>query len=70
MSLTLKMRLAGATKQLIGEPSVSYSLFAVGGEENKPWSKYTPAGKLEFTVTNPEASQLDGGEYLVTLTKV
>jgi hypothetical protein len=64
------MRLAGATKQLIGEPSISYSLFAVSGEENKPWSKYTPAGKLEFTVTNEAAPQLEAGEYLVTLTKV
>jgi hypothetical protein len=42
----------------------------VTGEENKPWSKYTPSGKLSFTVTNEAAPQLEQGEYLVTLTKV
>ena len=70
MALTLKMRLNGATKQLIGEHNVSYRLDAVTGEENKPWSKFTPTGALQFTVTNPDAPQLEQGEYIVTLTKV
>lgn len=26
-----------------------------GSGENKTWSKYTPQGKLEMTVTNPDA---------------
>lgn len=26
-----------------------------GNGENKTWSKYTPQGKLEMTVTNPDA---------------
>lgn len=25
------------------------------GKDNKEWSKYTPSGKLEMTVTNPSA---------------
>ena len=33
MSLELKMRLNGATKNLLGEHSVSYRLDAVTGEE-------------------------------------
>lgn len=70
MSLALKMRLNGATKNLIGEHSISYRLDAVTGEENKPWSKYTPAGALQFTVTNEAAPQLEAGEYLVTITKI
>jgi len=70
MSLTLKMRLSGATKNLIGEHSISYRLDAVSGEENKPWSKYTPAGALQFTVTNEEAEQLGAGDYIVTLSKI
>lgn len=70
MSLVLKMRLQTMTKNLLGDPQVNYSLLAVSGDANKPWSKFTPAGKLEFTVTNPEASELEAGEYLVTLTKV
>jgi hypothetical protein len=64
------MRLNGATMNLIGEHSVSYRLDAVSGEENKPWSKYTPVGGLQFTVTNEAAPQLEAGEYIVTLTKV
>lgn len=68
--LALKMRLQTATKQLVGDPSVAYQLYAVTGEENKPWSKYTPAGQLSFTVNNPDCPQLEAGEYLVTLTKV
>jgi hypothetical protein len=64
------MRLASATKQLLGDKSVAYGLNAVSGEENKPWSKFTPSARLDFTVTNPDAPELEAGEYLVTLTKV
>lgn len=40
----------------------------VYGEGNEDWSKYTPSGKLEMTVTNPAAiDQFElGGEYLLT----
>lgn len=70
LSLSLKMRLNCATKDMSGEHSISYQLEAVSGEENKPWSKYTPAGSLRFTVTNEAAPELEPGEYIVTLTKV
>ena len=30
-------------------------LTAVLGPENEPWSKWTPAGVLDITVTNPDA---------------
>jgi hypothetical protein len=34
------------------------------GPGNEEWSKYTPAGKLEMTITNPDAiSQFKVGEY-------
>lgn len=69
--LALKMRLAEAKADLLQPTShVSYRLHAVTGDENKPWSKYTPNGSLAFDVTNPDAPQLEAGEYLVTLTKV
>lgn len=29
-------------------------LAPVYGDENKPWSKFTPCGSLELTITNPE----------------
>lgn len=70
MALVLKMRLQRATRELVGDPSVNYQLFAVTGEENKPWSKYTPGGQLQFTVNNPDCPALEAGDYLVTLEKV
>ncbi len=72
MALTLKMRLTGATANLLGDHNVAYRLDAVSSdsEENKVWSKYTPTGALQFTVTNKQAAQLEPGDYLVTLTKV
>lgn len=35
---------------------------------NDHWSKWTPTGKIEMTITNPNAiAQFDlGGEYLIT----
>jgi hypothetical protein len=66
MSIQLKMKLAG--KQATPDQAqVSYTLQAVSGPENQPWSRFTPSGKLEFTVTNPDCPQLDAGDYLVTL---
>ena len=73
MSLVLKMKLATTSHShhvAEGAVNVSYSLHPVSGKENEPWSKWTPTGSLQFTVTNPDAPQLEPGEYLVTLTKV
>lgn len=72
MALTLKMRLNAANKAFPGGDLVAtrYELAPVSGKENEPWSKWTPSGKLEFTVTNPEAPELEPGEYIVTLTKL
>jgi hypothetical protein len=66
--LILKLRVAAKTYQADGiekgKPSVSYVLYPVYGKENEPWSRFTPAGKLEFTVNNPEAPELEvGAEY-------
>ena len=30
-------------------------LHAVSGDVNKPWSEYTPTGRLEITITNQAA---------------
>lgn len=73
MSLVLKMKLQTKTIGCInaeGAVSIGYQLFPVSGEENKPWSKWTPGGQLQFTVSNPDCPELEPGEYLVTLTKV
>jgi hypothetical protein len=29
--------------------------FAVCGDDNKPWSTYTPSGTVEMTISNPGA---------------
>jgi quercetin dioxygenase-like cupin family protein len=41
---------------------------AVHGAPNESWSKWTPSGQLEFTITNPEAfTQFEVGKaYLLT----
>lgn len=71
MSLVLKMKLEGATANLLSpEDRVTYSLRAVHGDSNAPWSKFTPSGSLQFDVTNPDCPKLEAGDYLVTLTKV
>lgn len=38
------------------------------GEENKSWSKWTPSGKIELNITNPDAvSYLKvGSEFYLT----
>jgi hypothetical protein len=41
-------------------------------EENKSWSKYTPCGQIDLTITNPaaiDALEL-GEEYLITFEKI
>ena len=70
MALRLKMKLGSVTNYEPNEPgrADTYYLNPVFGEENKPWSKWTPSGRLEFTVTNPDADKLElGREYFVTL---
>lgn len=42
------------------------------GDDNESWSKYTPSGKLEMTVTNPAAvAQFELGKaYYIDFTPV
>ncbi len=42
-------------------------IYADGGE-NDSWSKYTPSGKIEMCITNPDAVDRFelGQEYLIT----
>jgi len=47
-------------------------LSAVLGPENESWSKYTPLGELNITLTNTAAfgKIIQGGEYFVDLVPV
>lgn len=45
-------------------------LSAVMGDENKPWSQYTPHASVEMHITNPDAVKqfTVGGVYFVDFT--
>lgn len=70
MSLRMKVKL-NSVRRHAGDPgSIEYFLAPVYGdsEENKRWSKWTPNGAIQFTVTNPECPELAlGKEYFVDI---
>lgn len=39
----------------VGQVSEQVSLHPVYGPANEPWSKFTPSGRLDMTITNPDA---------------
>lgn len=45
----------GATKQYVFVAETQ-------GEENKSWAKWTPSGKLEISITNPDAQKFEPGK--------
>lgn len=47
-------------------------LSAVYGDENKPWSEYTPSGRLTMSITNPAAIGKfePGKDYFLDLSAV
>ncbi len=70
MPLRLKMKVGCTTTYAAaaGEKNTNYRLDAVYGEANQPWSKFTPSGRLDFTITNPAAEDLENGrEYFVPI---
>jgi len=54
-----------------GPGKVSLTPVVEGSEENKTFSKYTPAGLLELWIDNPSAEGFfeEGGEYLLDINK-
>lgn len=55
------------TKKLIPGTNEVVKLSAVQGDENKPWSQYTPQASVELYITNPDAVRQFkvGGCYFV-----
>jgi hypothetical protein len=51
--------------------SATIRMSPVYGEENRPWSKYTPSGSIEMNITNPPAAALfePGKAYFVDFTE-
>lgn len=58
------------TGQLIPGTAETVKLTPVAGDENKPWSMYTPSGSVELAITNPDAVKQFrvGGLYFVDFT--
>ena len=56
---------------LADKPVTTVVLSAVSGEENKTWAKYTPSGKIELLIDNPDAyDQFElGRTYFVDFSK-
>lgn len=54
----------------VGVEQTEVELTAVMGDENKPWSKWTPSGVLKMSITNPDAvASIElGREYWIDLT--
>jgi len=69
MNVRCKMRVVNIIKMTSNygtgpQYSDTVKLSAVSGEENKTWSKYTPSGSVELTITNPETfDQFKIGEF-------
>ena len=53
------------------KPTVAVVLTAVTDDANKTWARFTPSGKIELTIDNPEAyDQLELGKtYFVDFTE-
>lgn len=71
MQVKAKFQVQLITKHQGGAQTVSMAPVIGGSDENKSWSQYTPSGKLEMYITNPDAyNQFEpGDEFYVTLEK-
>lgn len=68
MSVTAKFKVSDVVSRASYPTCKEVTLHAVAGEENKPWSEYTPAGTITMQITNPAAhGQFEVGKtYLLT----
>lgn len=70
MSIVAKFRCQLVSKDAQGNETVTLNpVTGKDGSANAQWSKWTPSGKLEMTITNPPAQGqlVPGKEYLVTI---
>jgi hypothetical protein len=53
------------------KPTTAVVLSPVSGDENKTWAKYTPSGKVELSIDNPDAYEYFelGKTYFVDFTE-
>jgi hypothetical protein len=55
MAVTAKFEVQSITQHAWSGNARTVKLNAVSGDENKPWSEYTPSGSIEMQITNPAA---------------
>jgi hypothetical protein len=70
MSIVAKFQCNAVTRDASGNETVTLNpVTGKDGTANAQWSKWTPSGRLELTITNPPAQgQIEPGkEYLVTI---
>lgn len=68
MAVKAKFEVESVTAYRGDQVNVTLRACTTGSEENKDWSKYTPNGKIEMTITNPDASAQfqPGHEFYIT----
>ena len=74
MSKTIQCKFRCGTVAQIDQGTTTIEqvkLHAVSGKENEPWSKWTPTGTFEITITNPDAKGafVPGKNYLLEITE-
>lgn len=67
MSVKAKFRCTSKTQFPGNDVEVRFDA-ATAGDDNKSWSKYTPAGTISMRITNPGAHEqfVPGEEYFLT----
>lgn len=69
MTTRVKFNVAEIAKQGNGGGTkVTLMPVTTGSEENKNFWKFTPAGKIELHITNPDV-EFEFGEYYIDFTK-
>lgn len=57
MAVRAKFKVDSVTRHAGGTAEISMSPVTTGGEENKAFWKYTPAGQLKLSCLNPVATE-------------
>lgn len=67
-----KMVCSAITKDASGNESVTLYPVTSGSDENKQWSKWTPGGQLQLSISNPDAQGkfTPAKEYFVDVSEV
>lgn len=71
MTLRAKFQCSSINKSPDDSSAVVHlSAVTTGSADNETWSKYTPSGQLQMTISNPAAAEQfeQGKEYFIDIT--